>query len=820
MDITERIVVNDGGNIDELRKRYPDGLHFVVGDTHGQAPTLKALMDTIRFDPEKDHVYFVGDYNGDGDVKSLLEYMALYYQADYSRPGFHMIRGNHEWELWPVYELENLPDVLVLRWKQMTYYIVHAGLVRPAFDLINADLEKHPTQTVFAYRVDGKLVAHHGPLRQLIWSRYGLYSRHRNYWPSGEKLAQNNACILHGHAPYCFFVEADRFSYGDENLFWKKQHIFFSEDLQSFNLDANVKGRYANGESHRALACVCLESIEEIAAQNQRHLTVDAVKNAPNFVFSADHDYHLPATEKGNIETITKAAPEARRITTDGQGGLVIVDDKAFGCVKNASILDRIRDRDDWVLYVSDCYWALDMDGCVEFYFHPTHFLGRVRKTELPPRVMARVERHSKCFTPEDRKRNRPGADRLSWENMQKLISAMTIGNRFYYQGQNCVTVNGKVIHDDSFGDVYECGIRELSWSTAVMMMQTSASTRSHHYMQTLCDLPCFEGVSRRELFIRPLQEAVWDAPGWKAGFERETAAIREEGSEEARTILRFMRQEVFQHTVFLVRQGYYLTPEGKKVVFPDSKAMVKNTVLYEEKLSHPILPRFLKTKITVENMDCLVAAKMLMDKGLNPAVLNMANRQTPGGGVYQGAGAQEENLFRRTNLFRSMYQFAPFAGQYGVDPSRQQYPMDRNHGGVYSPEVVVFRGEEKEGYPLLDEYYQVAVISVAAMNRPRLTPEGEISPELVEGVKNKIRTILNIAIRHGHDSLVLGALGCGAFRNPPDHMARLFHQVIRKEYPGRFREICFAIIEDHNSGGAHNPRGNYLPFREEFMGK
>jgi len=328
MKFHERIVVTAGDNIGDLRKRYPNGLRFVVGDTHGQAATLKALMAVIQFDPQKDHVYFVGDYNEGGNVTSLLEYMAQYYQADYSRPGFHMIRGNHEWELWPVYELANLPDVIVLREKHMTYYIVHAGMVAAAFDLINADLEKNPEQTVFAYQFDGSLVGYDGPLRQMIWSRYGLYSQksYRHVWPSRPKLEQNRACILHGHSPYCFFVEWDRFSYGDENLFWKKQHIFFSEDLQSFNLDANVKGRYHNGEDHRALSCVCLEMIEETAARNQGQLTVDAVKNAPNFVFSADAVGGLPAMEKGEIGTILHAAPGAKRITMDDYGHLMIVD--------------------------------------------------------------------------------------------------------------------------------------------------------------------------------------------------------------------------------------------------------------------------------------------------------------------------------------------------------------------------------------------------------------------------------------------------------------------------------------------------------------
>ena len=328
MDITERTIVNNGGNIDALRRRYPHGLRFVVGDTHGEAATLKALMDTIRFDPEKDHVYFVGDYNEGSDVQGLLEYMALYYQEDYRTPGFHMIRGNHEWELWPVYELANLPDVIVLRETHMTYYIVHSGMVEAAFDLINADLAKHPEQTLFAYKLDPPLAARDGFLRQMIWSRYGLYSQRigRPVWPREVKMKNHSACVLHGHTPYCFFMEGNRFSYGDENLFWKKQHIFFSEDLQSFNLDANVKGRYHNGEYHRALSCVCLEGIEEIAAQNRGNLTVGTVKNAPDFVFSVDHTYGPPPAERGDISAILRAAPKAKRIAADDHGRLKIAD--------------------------------------------------------------------------------------------------------------------------------------------------------------------------------------------------------------------------------------------------------------------------------------------------------------------------------------------------------------------------------------------------------------------------------------------------------------------------------------------------------------
>lgn len=109
-------------------------------------------------------------------------------------------------------------------------------------------------------------------------------------------------------------------------------------------------------------------------------------------------------------------------------------------------------------------------------------------------------------------------------------------------------------------------------------------------------------------------------------------------------------------------------------------------------------------------------------------------------------------------------------------------------------------------------------MITVAAMNRPEIDSKGRISSHLVEGVKNKMRTIFRIALRHRHDSLVLGAWGCGAFCNPPKHIASLFHEVLKEEeFKNKFRKIVFAIIEDHNSRKAHNPEGNFRPFQEEF---
>ncbi len=89
--------------------------------------------------------------------------------------------------------------------------------------------------------------------------------------------------------------------------------------------------------------------------------------------------------------------------------------------------------------------------------------------------------------------------------------------------------------------------------------------------------------------------------------------------------------------------------------------------------------------------------------------------------------------------------------------------------------------------------------------------------PEEQEQTKDKIRTILRIAMEHCHDALVLGALGCGAFGNPPAQVAKLFHEVFDEpEFKNQFKEVVFAILEDRNSL-KNSITGNYLPFKKEF---
>ena len=277
---------------------------------------------------------------------------------------------------------------------------------------------------------------------------------------------------------------------------------------------------------------------------------------------------------------------------------------------------------------------------------------------------------------------------------------------------------------------------------------------------------------------LRDTFSDMWDASRWLRQFQREAS---ERAPRDARRL-------VFLDTVKRVREGLVEIPPSRDSIF------------YSQEVHPRPQKDVYETELIVLNNDTLVAAQALLARGLRPAVLNMASGARPGGGVYTGAAAQEESLFRRTDLFRSMYVFASWAEKYGLTRSQHQYPLDLTWGGIYTPQATVFRGPEADGYPLLDHPFQVDFVAVPAVRKPNLDERGMIVPELVEVTKKKIRQIFRIAIENGNDSLLLGAFGCGAYGNPPVHMARLFHEVIDEdEFRTRFKVICFAIIGDQN---------------------
>jgi hypothetical protein len=98
---------------------------------------------------------------------------------------------------------------------------------------------------------------------------------------------------------------------------------------------------------------------------------------------------------------------------------------------------------------------------------------------------------------------------------------------------------------------------------------------------------------------------------------------------------------------------------------------------------------------------------------------------------------------------------------------------------------------------------------------------EPVLTEHYAERTRLKIRAILNMAVEHNHRCVVLGAFGCGAFANPPRHIAQLFHdELYSAQFRGCFSRVVFAIVDDGNTRKRHNPDGNLKPFQEQFASK
>ena len=186
--------------------------------------------------------------------------------------------------------------------------------------------------------------------------------------------------------------------------------------------------------------------------------------------------------------------------------------------------------------------------------------------------------------------------------------------------------------------------------------------------------------------------------------------------------------------------------------------------------------------------------------------VLNLANAVSPGGGVRRGAKAQEEDLCRKSSLLLSL-ESRNARPYYEYNKSLHTYMG--SDAVMIHPQVEIIKDEKGD---LLPETVVVAVMTCAApMLRYGL--EGLSQTQYETMVYDRITGMLKVAAYLGYKHLILGAFGCGAFRNNPECVARGFELAI-KDFEGQFEEIVFAIYHQPNE------LRNFQIFAQVFEGK
>ena len=164
--------------------------------------------------------------------------------------------------------------------------------------------------------------------------------------------------------------------------------------------------------------------------------------------------------------------------------------------------------------------------------------------------------------------------------------------------------------------------------------------------------------------------------------------------------------------------------------------------------------------------------------------ILNLADDLCPGGSVDVGSGAQEESIFRRTNYHKTL-----------LDTF---YPII--HGeAIYSPNVTLLKNDQWE---LMEHVRHIHLVACPALKYPRIVLDNQKNPRLskrdIDRLKEKIITIIQIAVHYKYDTIVFGAMGCGEWCNPIVHVAEIFQEVLEM-HKGCVLHYVFAILSTND---------------------
>jgi len=257
---------------------------------------------------------------------------------------------------------------------------------------------------------------------------------------------------------------------------------------------------------------------------------------------------------------------------------------------------------------------------------------------------------------------------------------------------------------------------------------------------------------------------------------------------------------QISRETLAILDRGEYVSPGGSLVNLAEGMGYAKaHSVHYTPEMFAEVFrlrnellstaPKF-STTFEVVNRTTLAAARELcaLEPGVEVLCLNFASARHPGGGFLGGARAQEESLARSSGLYPCI---AQMQGMY--EANRSFHSCLYTDHMVYSPKVPVFRDDDTN---LLDQPYAVAFLTAPAVNAGAVK---EHERSLIEPTMYaRMEKLLSVAVVQGHHTLVLGAWGCGVFKNDTARVAEAFrrHLIETETFRGAFKKVVFAVTD------------------------
>jgi len=258
-------------------------------------------------------------------------------------------------------------------------------------------------------------------------------------------------------------------------------------------------------------------------------------------------------------------------------------------------------------------------------------------------------------------------------------------------------------------------------------------------------------------------------------------------------------RKAVARETLDIMEKGYYEV-QGRKI---DIKALqersVKESFLLTPAQGEELLgscvgagtDHKLRGETAVRNCSTVDAVlKLAAEGGKDVGVLNFASAKNPGGGFINGAMAQEESIAVSSCLYRTLTVHEEYYSRNRVCKTM----MYTDHA-IYSPEVVFFRDGK---FRLIQVPVTASVLTLPAVNMGQVVRQGEDVGRAEEVMKRRMKLALAVFARQGCRRLVLGAYGCGVFRNDPAKIAAWWKELLEDFFSEAFDYMMFAVL-DHS---------------------
>lgn len=259
------------------------------------------------------------------------------------------------------------------------------------------------------------------------------------------------------------------------------------------------------------------------------------------------------------------------------------------------------------------------------------------------------------------------------------------------------------------------------------------------------------------------------------------------------------------QETVAICHEGFYIGPAGARVDIGADLAKAKaGTKIYNgESFRLQNLVRR-ATRIEVRNETTFQALNRLSAKGGHLACLNFASAKNPGGGFLNGAIAQEEALAAASGLYPCLLQAPEYYTRNRANPSALYLDL-----AIYSPLTPFFRDDFGK---LLPKPVLASVITAPAPNAGAVAQNepGDLD-KVKPALRRRAELVLAIAVKENVDQIVLGAWGCGVFRNDPTFVATVFAELLSDPFAGAFSEVAFAVWDRSET------EATYQAFAQQF---